>query len=64
MQEWVSIYETNESDIETPDIHRLTGCQQDPRDRGVTGSFYSSLLISSIKIVCVIIEIIFNKTAY
>ena len=24
MQEWVSIYETNEGDIGTPDIHRFT----------------------------------------
>ena len=38
MQEWVSIYETNECDIGTPDIHRLTSCQWDPWDRGVTSN--------------------------
>ena len=39
MQEWVSIYETNECDIGIPDIYRfrkLTGCQRDPWDKGVT----------------------------
>ena len=41
MQEWVSIYETNECDIGTPDItgfRRLMCCQRDPLDRGVTDS--------------------------
>ena len=41
IQKWVSIYETCESDIGAPDIHELTGCQRDPRDRGVTIEIYS-----------------------
>ena len=46
MQEWVSIYETNECDIRTLDIHmfrRLTSCQWDPWDRGIT-AWYQSLV--------------------
>ena len=45
MQEWVSIYETNECDIGTPDIHRfqqVDGLSTGPRDRGVT-TWYQSL---------------------
>ena len=38
MQEWVSIYETNEFDIGTPDIYRfpqVEGLSTGPQDKGV-----------------------------
>ena len=35
MQEWVSIYETNECDIGTPDIHRFP--QVDGLSKGAPG---------------------------
>ena len=39
MQEWVSIYETCECDIEAPDIHKFPtfeGLSMDLWDKGVT----------------------------
>ena len=39
MQKWVSIYETNECDIRTPDIYRFPQVDElstGPQDRGVT----------------------------
>ena len=44
MQEWVSVYETNECDVGTTDIHRflqVDGLSTEPRDRGATAWYQS-----------------------